>query len=262
MSELKALIFDVDGTLAETEEFHRKAYNETFSEADLSWHWTKQDYADLLHINGGKERLSGYIQLSQPEYAEHPELQNKIDLWYQRKNHFYQSFLQHPGITLRPGIKRLLNTARHQGIRLAIASSSAEKNIKTLLKTQLGEDAVSWFEVIGAGHCVKHKKPETEIYEYVLDKLGLAASQCMAMEDSIEGLQAATGVHLATLITTHFYTEHQDFKQAVAVADNLGEPGSPAKVSMSFGQAVEQTLCITLTDLQAWHAQFLLRQKE
>lgn len=226
MNQLKALIFDVDGTLAETErEGHRVAFNRAFSEAGLDWCWTEEDYGELLKISGGKERIRYYLHHYQPDVTGN--LESLIPQLHQAKTQHYRQILASGEIKLRLGVKRVIEDAYHQGIRLAIATTSALPNALALLEKHLNPD---WFDLIAAGDIVANKKPSPEIYEYVLAKMNLTPSECLVFEDSDQGLHAATQANLKTVITTHHYTKDQDFASATLVLDHLGEPDIPFRV--------------------------------
>ena len=220
MTELKGLIFDVDGTLAETEkDGHRMAFNYAFAEADLNWYWSESLYGELLEVSGGKERISYYLQQYHPEIKEN--LESLIPQLHQAKTSHYRQLLSSGEIQLRQGVKRLIEEAYNEGIRLAIATTSALPNALALLEKHLNPD---WFEVIAAGDIVPHKKPAPDIYNYVLEQMNLSPDECLVFEDSFHGLQAAYQANLKTIITLHDYTKKQDFSLASLVLNHLGEP--------------------------------------
>ena len=219
MTEVKALIFDVDGTLAETErDGHRIAFNRAFSEADLNWYWSESLYGELLEISGGKERIRYYLQQYHPDIKEN--LETLIPQLHQAKTTHYRDLLSSGEIKLRPGVKRLIEEAYQEGIRLAIATTSALPNALALLEKYLNPQ---WFEVIAAGDIVPNKKPAPDIYNYVLEKMNLKPEECLVFEDSFHGLQAASQANLKTVITVHDYTKNQDFSLASLVLNHLGE---------------------------------------
>lgn len=222
MTELQAIIFDVDGTLADTErDGHRVAFNRSFTEAGLDWHWSAEFYGELLAIAGGKERIRHYIERYHPDFA--PE-NGFIAQLHQTKTQYYLELLQTGAIPLRPGVKRLIQEARTGGIRLAIATTSALPNAIALLQQTLDPD---WFEVIAAGDIVPAKKPAPDIYHYVLKQMQLQPSDCIVLEDSPHGLAAATQAHLKTLVTVNDYSRTGEFNTACLVVDCLGEPHLP-----------------------------------
>lgn len=230
MAKLRALIFDVDGTLADTEKYgHRVAFNRAFRASGLNWDWSADLYGTLLSIAGGKERILHYINNYDPDF-QHPNLVEFSANLHQAKSRIYQQLLRESIIPLRPGVKRLLNEARSHQIRLAIATTSALPNVLALLENTLGAESINWFEVIAAGDMVSHKKPAPDVYLYVLEKMGLTAEECLVFEDSHQGLQAALQAKLPTIVTVNDYTQDHDFTGAKLVINNLGEPDQPFEI--------------------------------
>ncbi len=228
---LKALIFDVDGTLADTErDGHRIAFNETFHEFGLDWCWSEDLYAQLVLVTGGKERIRNYVDNYLDSFSPPRPLDDFIAEMHARKTQRYVELVRQRGIPLRNGVERLLREARTAGLKLAIATTTTVDNVVQLLSSTLGEEALDWFDVIGAGEIVPHKKPAPDIYTYVLEKLDLEAGQCLALEDSNNGLRSAHGAGLKTVITQNDYTEGHDFSGALLVVDQLGEPDQPCIV--------------------------------
>jgi HAD superfamily hydrolase (TIGR01509 family) len=228
MSTLQALIFDVDGTLADTErDGHRVAFNRAFAEAGLGWEWSVARYGQLLSTAGGKERLQRYLREDQPDFTPDLDVVTWAATLHKAKTRHYKSLVQAGIMPLRPGVKRLIESARQQGIRLAIATTSAPENVVALLETNLHPQSPGWFDVIAAGDMVPAKKPAPDVYLYALEKLGIAPEQGLAIEDSRQGLLAATAAGLKTVITRSHYTQDEAFHEAVLVVDHLGEPDQP-----------------------------------
>lgn len=230
MSELQALVFDVDGTLADTErDGHRVAFNRAFEEAGLDWHWTVDLYGQLLTVTGGKERIRYFLDHFEPAFAKPDDLDGFIARLHQRKTAHYRALMSEGAIPLRPGIRRVLEQARSEGLRLAIATTTTPENVSALLENAFRDDAMSWFEVVGAGDIVPAKKPAPDIYTWVLERMGLNGDQVIAFEDSGHGVSSATAAKIGKIVvTTNGYTEGQNFSSATSVLDTLGEPNSRA----------------------------------
>lgn len=231
MSELQALIFDVDGTLADTErDGHRVAFNRAFAEADLDWEWSAALYGELLAVTGGKERIRFYLDNYNQAFARPDDLDGFIADLHAAKTRHYTEMLAEGAIPLRSGVARLLNEAREQGLRLAIATTTTPANVEALLTHTLGAESMDWFEVIAAGDIVPAKKPAPDIYTWAMEKMALQPEQCIAFEDSRNGILASQGANLKTVITINGYTAEDDFSGAAIVLDSFGEPNQPFSV--------------------------------
>jgi HAD superfamily hydrolase (TIGR01509 family) len=228
---LQALIFDVDGTLADTErDGHRVAFNRAFAEVGLDWNWSVEEYGGLLAISGGKERIQHYRNTCRPDLQPAADLVQWATKLHKTKTRHYRQLLTEGVIPLRLGVRRLLQEARDSGLRLAIATTSAPENVMALLQTALAPESPGWFEVIAAGDIVPAKKPAPDIYHYVLQTMNLPSQSCLVIEDSDQGLQAATQAGLKTVITCNGYTQNHNFSQARLVLNHLGEPDTPFQV--------------------------------
>ena len=184
MSKLEALIFDVDGTLSDTErDGHRIAFNRAFADARLDWDWGVELYGDLLSVTGGKERLTYYLERYRPGFQPPKPIAEFVADLHAAKTKHYLDILAEHGIPLRPGVERLLTEARATGLRLAIATTTTPANVTALLESVL-PGKLDWFEVIGAGEMAPTKKPAPDIYHYVLNELRLDPDRCLAFEDS------------------------------------------------------------------------------
>ena len=220
---IKAIIFDVDGTLADTEDGHRQSFNKAFAENGLDWHWDETLYDRLLKVTGGKERIKYFVESFLAGFTKPEDCEELVKHLHQAKTAHYIAMLGEGHIPLRPGVKQLLTDAHHGGIRLAIATTTSPENVATLLRQGLGADGENWFEAIGCGDVVPHKKPAPDIYFWVLEKLGLPAADCIALEDSENGLRASLAAGIKTFITRNRYTHNQDFSGAAAVFDDLAD---------------------------------------
>lgn len=224
-TELKALLFDVDGTLSDTErDGHRVAFNQAFEEYGLDWHWSIEIYGELLSVTGGKERMKYFSE----QYLKADEIPDNLDKLipelHQAKTRHYTELLSGGAIPLRTGVERLINEARERNFRLAIATTTTPANVTALLTHTLGAESIDWFEVIAAGDIVPAKKPAPDIYTYAMEKMNLKAEQCIAFEDSENGIRSSRGADLKTIITINEYTKDHDFNGAAIVLDEMGEP--------------------------------------
>lgn len=217
MALIKALIFDVDGTLAETEEVHREAFNLAFAEAGLDWNWDRSLYGMLLKVAGGRERIEFHAAQTGTTGID------SLDL-HQRKTRFYNGWLVNNPMHLRPGVETLIGKARSQGIRLAIATTTSRINVQTLLNGTLGSQSESWFSAICCAEDVDRKKPDPQVYQLVLSCLRLPANSCVAFEDSRNGLVSAKAAGLTTVITPGIYTMFDSFDGADICLSYLGGP--------------------------------------
>jgi len=220
---IKAIIFDVDGTLADTEDAHRIAFNKAFAENHLPWNWDEALYDQLLKVTGGKERIKFFVESFLPSFTKPADYENFVKHLHLAKTAHYTAMLADGHIPLRPGIKRLINDANAAGIQLAIATTTSPENIAALLEVGLGKNWQSYFSSVGCGDIVPHKKPAPDIYYWVLNDLGLAPGDCIALEDSRNGLLSSLAAGIKTYITLNHYTRNQDFSGAAAVFHDLGD---------------------------------------
>jgi HAD superfamily hydrolase (TIGR01509 family) len=227
---IAALIFDFDGTIADTEEAHRQAFNAAFLEHSLFWNWSQGRYGELLGVSGGKERILAYIDGLPAGKDEKARLAGIAPLVHRSKTRTFAELVESGGVPLRPGIARLLREAHDRGVRLAIASTTTATNVEALLAATMRAEVRGWFDVIACGDIVPAKKPAPDIYELALASLGLPAGDCVAFEDSAKGLAAARAAGVRTIVTPTYWTASDDFTGAAAVLPGLGDPDAPLDV--------------------------------
>ena len=226
---LKAVIFDVDGTLAETEEVHREAFNTVFEQAGLGWYWSPEQYRDLLKVTGGKERIRHYIELESIAGISDEDIASLHRL----KTARYAELLPH-SVALRPGVERLINECLSRSIRLAIATTTTEANVDALDAAVGGALRLGQFEAIVGGVAVPEKKPDSRVYEVALEKLGVDPRDAVAIEDATAGVVAARGAGLRCLASPSFYTIEHDLSQATAVVESLADLGDGKPVTVDY----------------------------
>jgi len=228
---IKAIIFDVDGTLADTEDAHRKSFNKAFAESNLDWNWSVELYDKLLKVTGGKERIKYFVESFLTGFSKPADFDNFVKKLHAVKTTHYTAMMRAGDVPLRPGIKQLINDARRAGITLAIATTTTPENVGALLEVGLGRDWGSYFASVGCGDIVPQKKPAPDIYNFVLAELKLSPANCIALEDSNNGLRSSLAAGIKTYITTNLYTRTQDFSGAAAVFEDLGNLAEFYKIS-------------------------------
>jgi len=231
----RALIFDCDGVLADTEQYgHLPAFNETFTAFDVPVQWTVAEYAEKVKIGGGKERMRSIVT---PELAARLGLNNDaaIDeavlLWHKHKTALYTDLVERGVMPPRPGIARIVRDAFEAGWMLAVASTSAEPAVRAVLTHAVGDELAEHFAVF-AGDIVPKKKPAPDIYLLAVRELGLDPTETIVVEDSANGMRAALAAGLRTVVTVSGFTREEDFAGASLVVTSLGDPpdGEPAEM--------------------------------
>jgi len=224
-----AVIFDVDGTLAETElDGHRVAFNRAFAKAGLTWHWDERLYGELLAVTGGRERIEHYAQRYAADWLRAPDATRRVAALHSSKNRHYAAIVEAGELTLRPGLPALLDELASTRIRLAIATTTSRANVDLLLRATLGNAAPARFEAVVCGEDVARKKPDPEVYAVALQRLRLPPSRCLAVEDSANGLRAAVAAGIATVVVRSLYTRDEDFDGALRIFDGCRAAGDTA----------------------------------
>ena len=227
MANFKALIFDCDGVLAETErDGHRVAFNSVFEENGISAIWGVEEYGELVEISGGKERMKAYFT-KHPNLISTEQLNGKlIQEMHKRKTEIFMEMSAKGKLPSRLGIKRIIKEAHDDGILLFVCSTSHKKSVSELIKSNLGEEYLNWFTELLCGDIVANKKPAPDIYNLVKEKYSLKGEECFVVEDTRNGLLAAKGAGMHCVVTPSFYSWNEDFTEADLVVSSLGEPQS------------------------------------
>lgn len=253
---MSALVFDCDGVLADTERYgHLPAFNLTFEHFGLPVRWDVDEYARRLRIGGGKERMASLF--NDPGFAEAADIgadeelrRDRLGEWHRYKSAAFQELVRNGQLPARPGIARLIPAAVEAGWTVAVASTSAEASVRAVLEHAVGPEVAARVPVF-AGDVVPAKKPDPAIYDLAVTELGLDRADTLVVEDSRNGLLAATGAGLPCLVTVNGYTRDEDFSEAVLVVSELGDPGrEPVEVLANRGTATPGAY-LTLDDLSA-----------
>jgi len=247
---IKALLWDVDGTLAETErDGHRVAFNQAFEACGLPWRWSVERYGELLNVTGGRERLL-HDMTTRGEApalpAEREALARKV---HQRKNAIYAEIVASGGIALRPGVGELMEDCRRRGVRMAITTTTSRSNIDALMRAHLGVEWASWFAALVCGEDVAAKKPHPEVYEKALQRLQLPPLDTLALEDTPGGVASARAADVPVVVTRSAYFATATIAGAVAIGPGLGQRQG-WRPAAAPGDGAGR---ITLDDLAEWH---------
>ncbi len=220
---MKAIIFDCDGVLADTErDGHRVAFNKAFAEKGYAIEWGVELYGELLAVSGGKERMKHYFD----NYGWPSDVVDKestIKELHKLKTDFFMQIIESGELPLRPGVARLVDEAISGGVILAVCSTSHERAVNLLVEKLLGPERKGRFSVILAGDVVSKKKPDPEIYNLASDRLSLEPSECVVIEDNRNGLLSAKAAGMHCVVTTNGYTMEEDFTEADLVVTELGD---------------------------------------
>lgn len=252
---MRALIFDCDGVLADTErDGHLPAFNQTFAEFGVPVRWSEADYAQRLKIGGGKERMASLFTDAFVEEAGLPrdaEAQSAlIAAWHARKTAIYTEMVARGALPARPGIARIIGEALEEGWALAVASTSAEASVRAVLEHVAGPEDAGRFRAVLAGDVVPRKKPAPDIYMLAVETLGVDGGEALVIEDSRNGLEAATAAGLRCVVTVNGYTADEDFDEAALVVSSLGDPGGERTRVIANHSRAAPGDWVTLRDLE------------
>lgn len=233
---LRALLFDIDGTLADTEpRGHLPAYNRAFKDLGLDWRWSKKLYRELLLLPGGRERIGHFIEKHAPDLGIHrDEIERDREAWieslHRLKSQHFRRRLEAGEVPLRSGIRRLMLEAHAAGLQLGLVTNASRATLEPFMEHTLDPELRDCVNVIVSGEEVEHKKPAPDLYRLAMQRLERDPEECIALEDSAMGLESARAAGLAVVVTINADTHRQDFSEALLVVDQLGEPGSPCQV--------------------------------
>lgn len=220
---IKAVFFDQDGVIIDTErDGHRVSFNMTFKEFGFTDEWDVEYYHELLQIAGGKERMKHHWKtkgFSKPLTEE--EIDNLVKEMHKRKTALFVELIETGKLPLRPGIHRFMKEAMEAGLQIAVCTTSNEKAAKAVTEKALADIK---FDLVLAGDVVQNKKPDPEIYNLALSKLGLKPEEVFVVEDSKNGVKAAKAAGLKTIVTTNHYTEKEDVNAGDMIVSCLGDP--------------------------------------
>ncbi len=223
MAAIKALFFDQDGVIIDTErDGHRVAFNETFKEMGFDVYWDEDYYHELLQIGGGKERMKHHLHTRGFGREVKPEEEDQlIQEMHKRKTKRFIELLETGALPLRPGIHRFMKEGSAAGLILGICTTSNERAAEAIGHGLLADIR---FDFVLAGDIVAKKKPDPEIYNLALSKTGLKPDECLVVEDSRNGVLAAKAAGMRVLATTNHYTEKEDLSDADVIVTCLGDP--------------------------------------
>jgi HAD superfamily hydrolase (TIGR01509 family) len=253
MTRLKAVLWDVDGTLAETErDGHRVAFNMAFEAQGLPWRWDEAPYGELLKVAGGRERLMHDMNTRSdaPVLADQREAMAR--LLHSLKNKFYAELVRGGGIPLRPGVAELIRQGLERGVRMAITTTTSRSNVDALLGVHLGARWADSFAAVVCGEDVQRKKPDPEVFEIALQQLGLEPLEAVAIEDSPGGVAAAREASVPVIVTRSAYFDDATIEGAIAIGPglHLREGWRPGlRVGPGSGAGVN------VDDVESWFAQ-------
>lgn len=253
MAEIKAVFFDQDGVIIDTErDGHRVAFNQTFKEFGYDFSWSVEEYHELLQVAGGKERMRHYLHTEGFAAEVKPEDEDQlIREMHKKKTETFVGLIESGKLPLRPGVKRLMKEAMDAGLRLGVCTTSNERAARAVAYGILKEIE---FEFVLAGDVVSKKKPDPAIYNLALQKTGLQPEQCIVIEDSRNGVLAAKAAGMHVVATTNVYTENEDLSEADIIVTTLGDPDGEKGVLKRGGEGLEYDGVLRLGQLIEYFA--------
>ncbi len=248
---LQALLWDVDGTLAETErDGHRVAFNRAFEALGLPWRWDEARYGELLRVTGGRERLMADMAQRSDAPGNAGEREILARELHTIKSKHYAELVSAAQLPLRPGVRELIDEAAAAGVRQAITTTTSRSSMAALMRVNLGADWQRCFAAVVCGEDVRHKKPDPEVFKQALALMNLSPLQALALEDSPGGVAGARAAGVPVVVTRSSYFEHADIEDAIAIG-----PGLHTRQGWQPALAGAQGR-VTLADLQAWRVGF------
>jgi len=251
MAEIKAIIFDQDGVIIDTErDGHRVAFNKTFKEFGFEFEWDVNYYHELLQVAGGKERMRHHLHTKGFGREVKPEEEDElIKAMHKRKTEIFIELIKEGALPLRPGIKRIMKEAMNRGLKVGICTTSNEKAAHAVAYEILKDIK---FDFVLAGDVVEKKKPDPEIYLLALKKGCLKAEECIVVEDSHNGLLAAKAAGMNVVVTTNHYTEKEDLREADIIVTCLGDPDGEKGKLKQGGEGINYNGVLEIDQLIAY----------
>lgn len=252
----RALLFDCDGVLADTErDGHLVAFNRMWAEEGVNYRWSLEQYAEKVKIGGGKERMASlgrdaHFRAVYDVPADDEEWWRIVAGWHKRKSDIYKKLIATGALPGRPGVKRLADEAHAAGWQLAVCSTSSLSSVQAVVDHVMGAETAAKFAGIFAGDMVKAKKPDPAVYLLALHELGLSPADCVVVEDSRNGLLAATAARLTCVVTINQLTQNEDFREAALVVSSLGDPDGEQTVVLANRTAARPQGYVTVADLE------------
>jgi len=248
MSEIKAIIFDQDGVIIDTErDGHRVAFNQTFQEFGFDFHWGIDEYHELLQVGGGKERMKHFLHTVGFGIEINPEDEDDlIKRMHAHKTEAFISLIESGMLPLRPGVKRVMREANESGLILGICTTSNERSARAIAYNILKDIK---FDFVLAGDIVSQKKPDPAIYNLALKNTGLKPEECVVMEDSRNGLLAAKAAGMYVVATTNFYTAGENLSEADIIVTCLGDQEGEKGDLSAGGEGLQYDGVLTVRQL-------------